>query len=402
LTSIGVSTVNPSQSILARTFLSFVAFGATIGLIFPVFASLFVVYKEGLLFWFWLLCVAAGVSIGLMAYWIMKVILLAKLKAIADVAQHISQKDLSHTCDIHSQDMVGDIVASFNRMAAELRTLMATLSESVSRADSTAEALQTGSTQLAEDIGNQQQNIAGLHQLLSDVESHSNLIGDTLANCSVSIASADSTTEQASTQIRSMLDSNRILVSNTTESMQVMNQLATDVEAIHQVMAMINSIAEQTNLLALNAAIEAARAGEQGRGFAVVADEVRNLAARTQQSTLEIENTLGQLQQRTKTAVTLMNETQTHVTSTQENMDGVNSALVQIRDTMSDVVMQSRDIVGLMNEQAGKIVETNRRASNIDEFSQKLFASGTARQQFSEQLHQLISDLNSIIAHYRL
>ncbi|MDX1474264.1 MAG: methyl-accepting chemotaxis protein [Reinekea sp.] len=394
--------MNPSQSILARTFLSFVAFGATIGLIFPVFASLFVVYKEGLLFWFWLLCVAAGVSIGLMAYWIMKVILLAKLKAIADVAQHISQKDLSHTCDIHSQDMVGDIVASFNRMAAELRTLMATLSESVSRADSTAEALQTGSTQLAEDIGNQQQNIAGLHQLLSDVESHSNLIGDTLANCSVSIASADSTTEQASTQIRSMLDSNRILVSNTTESMQVMNQLATDVEAIHQVMAMINSIAEQTNLLALNAAIEAARAGEQGRGFAVVADEVRNLAARTQQSTLEIENTLGQLQQRTKTAVTLMNETQTHVTSTQENMDGVNSALVQIRDTMSDVVMQSRDIVGLMNEQAGKIVETNRRASNIDEFSQKLFASGTARQQFSEQLHQLISDLNSIIAHYRL
>ncbi|MDX1343923.1 MAG: methyl-accepting chemotaxis protein [Reinekea sp.] len=394
--------MNPSQSILARTFLSFVAFGATIGLIFPVFASLFVVYKEGLLFWFWLLCVAAGVSIGLMAYWIMKVILLAKLKAIADVAQHISQKDLSHTCDIHSQDMVGDIVASFNRMAAELRTLMTTLSESVSRADSTAEALQTGSTQLAEDIGNQQQNIAGLHQLLSDVESHSNLIGDTLANCSVSIASADSTTEQASTQIRSMLDSNRILVSNTTESMQVMNQLATDVEAIHQVMAMINSIAEQTNLLALNAAIEAARAGEQGRGFAVVADEVRNLAARTQQSTLEIENTLGQLQQRTKTAVTLMNETQTHVTSTQENMDGVNSALVQIRDTMSDVVMQSRDIVGLMNEQAGKIVETNRRASNIDEFSQKLFASGTARQQFSEQLHQLISDLNSIIAHYRL
>ncbi len=394
--------MNPSQSILARTFLSFVAFGATIGLIFPVFASLFVVYKEGLLFWFWLLCVAAGVSIGLMAYWIMKVILLAKLKAIADVAQHISQKDLSHTCDIHSQDMVGDIVASFNRMAAELRTLMTTLSESVSRADSTAEALQTGSTQLAEDIGNQQQNIAGLHQLLSDVESHSNLIGDTLANCSVSIASADSTTEQASTQIRSMLDSNRILVSNTTESMQVMNQLATDVEAIHQVMAMINSIAEQTNLLALNAAIEAARAGEQGRGFAVVADEVRNLAARTQQSTLEIENTLGQLQQRTKTAVTLMNETQTHVTSTQENMDGVNSALVQIRDTMSDVVMQSRDIVGLMNEQAEKIVETNRRASNIDEFSQKLFASGTARQQFSEQLHQLISDLNSIIAHYRL
>ena len=394
--------MNPSQSILARTFLSFVAFGATIGLIFPVFASLFVVYKEGLLFWFWLLCVAAGVSIGLMAYWIMKVILLAKLKAIADVAQHISQKDLSHTCDIHSQDMVGDIVASFNRMAAELRTLMTTLSESVSRADSTAEALQTGSTQLAEDIGNQQQNIAGLHQLLSDVESHSNLIGDTLANCSVSIASADSTTEQASTQIRSMLDSNRILVSNTTESMQVMNQLATDVEAIHQVMAMINSIAEQTNLLALNAAIEAARAGEQGRGFAVVADEVRNLAARTQQSTLEIENTLGQLQQRTKTAVTLMNETQTHVTSTQENMDGVNSALVQIRDTMSDVVMQSRDIVGLMNEQAGKILETNRRASNIDEFSQKLFASGTARQQFSEQLHQLISDLNSIIAHYRL
>ncbi len=394
--------MNPSQSILARTFLSFVAFGATIGLIFPVFASLFVVYKEGLLFWFWLLCVAAGVSIGLMAYWIMKVILLAKLKAIADVAQHISQKDLSHTCDIHSQDMVGDIVASFNRMAAELRTLMTTLSESVSRADSTAEALQTGSTQLAEDIGNQQQNIAGLHQLLSDVESHSNLIGDTLANCSVSITSADSTTEQASTQIRSMLDSNRILVSNTTESMQVMNQLATDVEAIHQVMAMINSIAEQTNLLALNAAIEAARAGEQGRGFAVVADEVRNLAARTQQSTLEIENTLGQLQQRTKTAVTLMNETQTHVTSTQENMDGVNSALVQIRDTMSDVVMQSRDIVGLMNEQAGKILETNRRASNIDEFSQKLFASGTARQQFSEQLHQLISDLNSIIAHYRL
>ncbi len=394
--------MNPSQSILARTFLSFVAFGATIGLIFPVFASLFVVYKEGLLFWFWLLCVAAGVSIGLMAYWIMKVILLAKLKAIADVAQHISQKDLGHTCDIHSQDMVGDIVASFNRMAAELRTLMATLSESVSRADSRAEELQTGSTRLAEDIGNQQQNIAVLHQLLSDVESRSNLIDDTLANCSVSIASADSTTEQASTQIHSMLDSNRILVSNTTESMQVMNQLATDVEAIHQVMAMINSIAEQTNLLALNAAIEAARAGEQGRGFAVVADEVRNLAARTQQSTLEIENTLSQLQQRTRTAVTLMNETQTHVTATQENVDSVNSALVQIRATMFEVVKQSRDIVGLMDEQAEKIVETNQRASNIDEFSQKLCASGTARQQFSEQLHQLISDLNSIIAHYRL
>ena len=179
-------------------------------------------------------------------------------------------------------------------------------------------------------------------------------------------------------------------------------ELAQKVQNISRVLDVIRAIAEQTNLLALNAAIEAARAGEQGRGFAVVADEVRALAHRTQQSTKEIEDMIGTMQQGTEKSVEAMNVSRTMATSTLEQASAAGDALKQITAAISQINERNMVIASAAEEQAQVAREVDRNLVNIRDLSTQSAAGAEQTNSSSRELSRLAVEMTDLVNRFKI
>ena len=201
-----------------------------------------------------------------------------------------------------------------------------------------------------------------------------------------------------------------------TKTIEIINELAADVEIsakaleklrgdsenISAVSDVIKNIANQTNLLALNAAIEAARAGEQGRGFAVVADEVRTLAQRTQDSTAEIQNIIASLQQGVGSAVAAMKQNQEKTITTIEQAANAGEFLRTIAQSVSTIVDMNSQIAVASEEQSAVAQEINRNIVNIQSISEKTSAGATQTAKSSKQLLTLGNQLRQLVEQFRV
>jgi methyl-accepting chemotaxis protein len=203
-------------------------------------------------------------------------------------------------------------------------------------------------------------------------------------------------------QVQQTVSSINSLTSNITETATSVETLAQDVRNIAQVLEVIRSVAEQTNLLALNAAIEAARAGEQGRGFAVVADEVRGLAHRTQQSTEEIERMIDTVQKGASSAVTAMQSSMGLATSTLSMAQQAGEALEDITRAIGSINERNLVIASASEEQAQVAREVDRNLVNIRDLSMQTAAGAQQTNAASQELSRLAVDLNSLVSRFRL
>jgi len=332
------------KSILRTLLLSFLGFGILVAAIFPFYADFFVDWKPGMLPWFVVGCLIAGLGMGVVNYVLLNTILLKRLRRISEVANAISNKDLTHICVMQSADTIGEIIASFNNMATNLRELIgqtATLSGSV-RVDSTS-------------INDFMSGITGnLNEQTSRAGEISNAIdhlAETVEQISAHSAEAADKAREATNHARqggvvvqkTMQDIDKISQA-VNEAANAVEELGRNSDQIGAIVAVIDEIAGQTNLLALNAAIEAARAGEQGRGFAVVADEVRKLAEKTSNATAEIGRMIQAIQQKTGEAVRTMNASTADVKEGVENAREAGNSLRNIVESAEQVTAMVQEI----------------------------------------------------------
>ncbi|WP_295464814.1 methyl-accepting chemotaxis protein [uncultured Pseudomonas sp.] len=318
------------------------------------------------------------------------------------VAEVIATGDL--TAEIHSEgrDEAARLLQAMKTMQGQLRQTLQGILGSATQLASAAEELNAVTEESTR--GLQRQN-AEIEQAATAVNQMSSAV-DEVARNAVS-------TSQASQESAGVAREGRDLVQETVGAIDTMSgdvqhgatlvgDLALQVNDIGKVLDVIRSVAEQTNLLALNAAIEAARAGEAGRGFAVVADEVRALAHRTQESTREIETSIGTIQQGTDQAVAAMRSSTERAQSTLDVARGAGNALERIHGAIGAINERNLVIASAAEEQAQVAREVDRNLVNIRELSIQTAAGAEQSSAASAELSRLAIDLNGMVARFRL
>ncbi|NJJ56729.1 methyl-accepting chemotaxis protein [Pseudomonas grimontii] len=318
------------------------------------------------------------------------------------IAERIAKNDLSEVIDVQGTDEVARLMQALKAMQANLRTTLLSISDSSSQLASTSEEMHavtenanTGMQQQSHEVEMAATAVTEMSAAVEEVARNASAASEAATRSNSAAvagrARVDETVEAISLMVSSVGDA-----SNEVQGLAVM---ATD---ISKVLDVIRAIAEQTNLLALNAAIEAARAGEAGRGFAVVADEVRALAHRTQTSTSEIEQMITSIQKGTGAAVSAMSNTNIQAQKTLDTARGAGSALVEITETIDDITERNVLIATASEEQAQVAREVDRSLVSIRDLSSQASEGSNQTALASSELSKLAAELNRMVNQFRL
>ncbi|MEW5770037.1 MAG: methyl-accepting chemotaxis protein [Pseudomonadota bacterium] len=323
--------------------------------IFPFYANFFVEWKEGMLVWFVVGCVIAGVAIGFINYWVMNIVLVSKLRRISQVSKAIANKDLSFTCSMESNDTIGEIITSFNEMAATLRDLISRTSHLSSSVRDDSSAIHAQADHVHERVEQMNENAMEIGNAVRQLDEAISDISARTMSASERAREAGRTAHEGVDVAQESLVGMERIHATVNEATAFVDKLGRSSQEVGAIVAVIKEIADQTNLLALNAAIEAARAGEQGRGFAVVADEVRKLAEKTTQATGEIGQMIQNIQTETRQATEAIGQGMQEASAGVGYARNAGEALARIASSVADVATQVEVIAGAASKQRDSV-----------------------------------------------
>ncbi|VVQ01209.1 Methyl-accepting chemotaxis protein McpQ [Pseudomonas fluorescens] len=339
--------------------------------------------------------------IGLFASVVISRQITSPLALTVDLARRIAKGDLTVQAKSNRKDELGDLQNAMQVMAQNLNTLVQGIGNGVTHISTSAEKLSAMSEQTSAGVRQQKSEVdqvaTAMHEMASTVQE----VARNTTDASAAATLADQQARHGSTVVKQAAAQISELAVAIEELGGAMNVLSQDSEQIGKVIDVIKAVAEQTNLLALNAAIEAARAGEQGRGFAVVADEVRSLAQRTQDSTKEIEALIVTLQQGTQAASALMASSRERTLDTVELAQKAELAITEINQSIGTIQEMSLQISAAAEQQSAVADEINRSIVSVRDVADQSAVASEESAAATIELASLGQDLQRMTAHFR-
>ncbi|HEB57450.1 MAG TPA: PAS domain-containing protein [Gammaproteobacteria bacterium] len=318
-------------------------------------------------------------------------------KKAAAHARSIFSNDIARAVYTRRSDELGDMQLAILALQARVKTILVRVNDTVSALNRAAGISREISESNSENAQKQLDEVSQVATAMNEMSAAVQEIANRADMTSQNTDNAKENSQKGALIATEALGAMEALVKRVEDAADVIQELNVESNAIGSMVDVIRDIAEQTNLLALNAAIEAARAGEQGRGFAVVADEVRTLASRTQQSTSEIQKIVEQLQQRASAAVDEMSRARGQGNSATELVESAAEALAEVSGSIAGINDMNTEVAAATEEQGVVAEEINRNINNISSLAEQTVVSATSARQASEDLENETAKLNAVV-----
>ena len=324
---------------------------------------------------------------------------LSSLQKTDSILSKVAERDLTPEVETSSKDEVGQMMSSLSKMINGMRQSIGNVSQVQTDLTATSEAT-ASIVQMNNGIRNQE--IEGLLYSINEMNEATANVVEASSTARKFANEGGEAARKGKATVANVVESINQLAAEVEESAQGIHQIEENSENIDSVVQMIQDITEQTNLLALNAAIEAARAGEQGRGFAVVADEVRTLAQRTQTSTREIQEMVGKLRDSTQSAVKVLHNSQERAKSSVEKANEASGAIEAIVDSVSLIVGLNEEIAHSTEKQFEVANAISKNTETINQFAEESAITADKATQSSEAVSEVSQQLESVVKQFKL
>ncbi|MBX8592075.1 methyl-accepting chemotaxis protein [Pseudomonas cichorii] len=340
--------------------------------------------------------------VGFIVSWLITRLIVGPLRSVIGLAQRIAAGDLSGSVQVRRHDEIGQLMLAMQQMGEGLSRIVSGLQSGIEQLSNSAQSLSSVTEQTNLEVGSQKEETEQVATAMNQMTATVHDVARNAEEAALAAKTADEKVDGGQTVVRQSMQRIEQLAGSSQSASQSIQNLSAEIQNIGQILNVIKSVAEQTNLLALNAAIEAARAGEQGRGFAVVADEVRALAKRTQQSTQEIENLVFRLQSGAQASVEQIQSSGELVKLAVSDVLQTESALGAIAEAVSMIQQMNQQIAAAAEQQSSVAEEINRSVTSIRASADHSALAMQDNAASSLELASLGVELKGMVGHFRL